>query len=550
MIKFIGDIMKSKLFLWIALSTFMVNLSAIEIVSAPMDSNTTQAANVIKQPAIFGSNLFNGSFAQNRQYRYNPAYLVNIGDTISVKLWGAFDYAETHNVDTQGNIFIPKVGTVALRGVRNDQLAQKVDEAVKRIYKSNVFAYADLLNYQPVSIFVTGAVNSPGLYEGLSSDSVVQFIDKARGIDSSYGSYRNISVLRGNKLAKNIDLYEFLLSGNLELFQFRMGDVIVVDSIKHYVTVGGDVKRPYRFELNAPSITLGELSSIAVPNSTATNVLITKYNAKNETSSQLYSLDTSVSMSVVSGDSLEFISDHNLKNITVSVEGEHGNLHNVVLSKGATLQDLFGQITYNPLSARDSIQLFRKSVAERQKQLIDAQLRDLEQSALTTGSATSEEAMIRKQESSLILDFIKRARLIEPKGQVILNEGTDLAQFALEDGDKIYIPTKNNIVAVEGEVMLPRAQTYVSSLSFDDYIESSGGFSPRANKENVLIIHPNGKADTYNASFSLHFQPKINPGDSVLVLGKVDSKNLQIVKDITQILYQIAVGAAVVMRAF
>ena len=41
---------------------------------------------------------------------------------------------------------------------------------------------------------------------------------------------------------------------------------------------------------------------------------------------------------------------------------------------------------------------------------------------------------------------------------------------------------------------------------------------------------------------------KINPGDSILVLGKVDTKYLQVIKDITQIVYQLALGAAVVIR--
>jgi len=44
--------------------------------------------------------------------------------------------------------------------------------------------------------------------------------------------------------------------------------------------------------------------------------------------------------------------------------------------------------------------------------------------------------------------------------------------------------------------------------------------------------------------------PLVNAGDSILVLGKTDSKNILITSSITKILYQIAVGAAVVLRAF
>ena len=526
--------------------------SSVEIApAAAIDFNATMSMSEIQpKKDVFGANLFNGRFAQNRQYRYDPAYLLNIGDTINVKLWGAVDYAAVHTVDTQGNIFIPKVGTVKVQGIRNENLSSVVSEAVKRIYKSNVYSYADLQNYQPVSVFVTGSVNSPGLYEGLSSDSVIQFVDKAKGVDLEHGSFRNVSVLRNNQLFKQVDLYDFLLTGNLELFQFKTGDVIVVDSIKHYVTVSGDVKRPYRFELKTCNTTLKTLAEMAVVNPTATNVMITRYNQQNEQQSSFHSLINEPNIEIECGNTVEFVPDHTLKNMTIYIEGEHQGLHNLVVPKGASLDDVLKKINYTSLSDQNSVQLFRKSVAERQKELIEAQLRDLEQTALTTGSATSEEALIRKQESALILDFIKRAKEVEPKGQVVLNDGTDYSRLILEEGDKIYIPSKTNTVIVQGEVMLPGAQSYVPNLTFDDYISSSGGFNFRANKENVLIIHPNGKAEIYDASFGMLTEPNINPGDSILILGKVDSKDLQIVKDITQILYQIAVGAAVIIKAY
>jgi protein involved in polysaccharide export with SLBB domain len=91
--------------------------------------------------------------------------------------------------------------------------------------------------------------------------------------------------------------------------------------------------------------------------------------------------------------------------------------------------------------------------------------------------------------------------------------------------------------------MLPGAQTYVPEMSFDDYIASCGGYTFRADEENVLIIRKNGKVVSYKSV------DDVKPGDSILVLGKVDSKFLQVVKDITQIIYQIAVGAAVVINA-
>jgi protein involved in polysaccharide export with SLBB domain len=499
---------------------------------------------------IFGANLFSGNFSKVRQHKYNPNYRINIGDVINIKFWGAYDAEMKLSVDSQGNIFIPRVGTVHLLGTKNEEISQKIKKAVESIYKKNVYVYANLDNYQPVTVFVTGSVNKPGLYEGLSSDSIIQFLDKAKGIRLNDGSFRYLTILRDNQPIKKIDLYDFLLHGKLGFFQFKNGDVIFVDTIKHYVTVQGDVKRPYRFELKEPTTTLDQLAKLAIPNTTATNAIITRWTEDHKKIVKKVSLMQHHNTVIQSGDEVQFIPDHHASNIEITIEGEHNSAHTMVVPKGTTLQEVIERIELSPLSNRDAIQLFRKSVAQLQKELIDAQLRDLESMVLTTGSATTEEAIIRKQEAQLILNFIDRAKKVQPKGRIYLNGASDWSRVVLENKDTIYIPKKSNIVTIQGEVKLPGAQTYVNGLNFDDYIQSVGGYNFRADKENILILKQNGKVINYDATAFHATPPSIEPGDSILVLGKPDIKNLQITKDITQIIYQIAVGAAVVLRAF
>ena len=222
-----------------------------------------------------------------------------------------------------------------------------------------------------------------------------------------------------------------------------------------------------------------------------------------------------------------------------------------MVKKGENLKDLLSKITLTPLSDIRAVQLYRKSIAIKQAKLIKANLKDLEARVMTTGSSTLEEAKIRKEESALILDFIRRASKVKPKGQVIINSSTDLSTVILEDGDRVFIPKKSQVVIVEGEVSLPNAQTFVSGYTVEDYIESCGGFSPRADKQRVLIVKKSGRVITYNAtSWWSAKSVDIKAGDSILILGKVDSKDIQITSSITQILYQIAVSTAVVLKAF
>ncbi|RLA80228.1 MAG: polysaccharide export protein [Epsilonproteobacteria bacterium] len=533
------------------LITLILSTAAFGLELSNLTDTTAQDLNnsyTQESTIVFGYNLFNGSFSKNTQHRYNPEYLISIGDTINLKMWGAFEFEAKATVDSQGNIFIPKVGTVNILGIRNDKLSKSIEEKVKKVFKKNVFIYANLNSYQPVSIFVTGAVNKPGLYEGLSSDSVIQFIDKAKGINNKSGSYRNIKVLRQNKEIYNVDLYEFLLSGSLKLFQFHMGDVVVVETIENYINITGDVKRPYRFEMTKNSVTLSEVLNVVLPNPTLTNFTITTYNQNNEQNIAIYPINKNLDMPIYSGESVNFIPDHNTKDIEIKISGEHSNIHNIVVKKGTSLQEVFNNIALTDMSDAASFQLYRKSIAAQQKSLLDSQLNDLEAKTLTVGSVSAEEATIRKQEAELVLNFIDRAKKVKPKGQVVINKDSNLSDIFLEDGDEIYIPKRSHMVIVQGEVMLPSAQTYVENMSFNDYIDSCGGYSFRANDENILIIQKNGKVTTYDASSIFGDEHKIYPGDSILVLGKVDTKYLQVIKDITQIVYQIAVGAAVVLR--
>ncbi len=526
------------------LSSSLIGVELSNLVTT-QESNSSYTEESTK---VFGYNLFNGSFSKNTQHRYNPEYLISIGDTINLKMWGAFEFEAKMSVDLQGNIFIPKIGSVNILGIRNDSLSKIIEIAVKKVFTKSVFVYADLKSYQPVSIFVTGAVNKPGLYEGLSSDSVIQFIDKARGINANSGSYRKIKILRQNIEIYRVDLYEFLLNGSLKLFQFRMGDVVVVDSVEYYIEIKGDVKRPYRFEMTKNSVTLGEVLNVSLPNPTLTNFTVTKYNQDNEQSIAIYAIKDNLDMLIYSGESINFIHDHTSKDIEIQISGEHLNIHSMVVKKGTSLAEIFNNIVLSGMSDIESFQLYRKSIAMQQKRLLDAQLSDLEAKTLTAGSLTVEEATIRKQEAELVLNFIARAKSVEPKGQVIINEDSNLSNIFLEDGDNIHIPKRSYMVIVQGEVMLPGAQTYVEDMSFDEYINSCGGYSFRANDENILIIKKNGKVATYDASSFFGDDYQIAPGDSILVLGKVEAKYLQVVKDITQIVYQMAIGAAVVLR--
>lgn len=536
------------LFLSVILATqsSAVNLSVSESVVADPEKELAETQIVEEEFPVFGYNLFRGHFRDIQQPSFNEEYIVNIGDIINIRIWGAIEYAEEITVDTQGNIFLPKVGTVKVLGVKNKDLVSVVKDKIKQYYKEMVFCYANVTSYQPITVFVTGNVNLPGLYKGMSSDSVLQYIDRAKGIALDFGSFRNIEVMRGGKVVKKFDLYSFLVSGRNELFQFQGGDVISVNNLMHQISVKGDVKRPYKFEFSDRKIPISKLIFLAMLKPEATNFTITRWQRNNQQKLFSGSLENVKDLYVMAGDTVEFFSDHTSRLNKISVTGEHDGLDTILVQKDKTLGDVLEKLQLNARSNPKAVQVFRKSVAEQQKELLLAHLQNLESVILTSSSVSEEESRIRSQENKAYMNFIERARQVEPKGQIVINEKTDVHSIYLEEGDQIHIPSITNLATIQGEVSIPGTHTFVEDTSIYEYIELSGGLTERANEENILVVSQNGTVKKYESTSELK-KANVNNGDSVLVLPEVTGKNIQLAKSITQIMYQIAVSVGVLV---
>ena len=140
----------------------------------------------------------------------------------------------------------------------------------------------------------------------------------------------------------------------------------------------------------------------------------------------------------------------------------------------------------------------------------------------------------------MVLQFVAKAREVQPKGQVVLNEKT-MATTLLEDGDVIVIPEKSSLVAVHGMVMFPNAVAWQNNYSVANYIEKNGGYAQSKGKSRVIVIRQNGEALAASRS------TRLNPGDEIMVLPEVKTKSIEVTRGITSILYHLAVAAKVIL---
>lgn len=487
----------------------------------------------------FGSQLFTGGFSGIRADGLNANYKITPGDLVVLRIWGALQLEQVIPVDARGNVFIPSIGPVKVQGLSHKAFDNRIRSAVRSVYPENVNVYTQVQGVQPVAVYVTGYVNKPGQYAGTPSDSVIYFLDQAGGVDEQLGSYRNIDVIRDGKIISQVDLYSFLFKGILPRPQFQDGDTLVVKERGATVTVDGDVERSYLYELDNNELIGKELLTIAHPKPGVSHVLIRGERNK-EPFSEYYAIHDFRSKGLQNGDEVQLNIDKRNESIVVEIEGSFYGPSRFSLPRDAYLHDLLNSIAV-PAGVTDvgSISIRRKSVALRQKNSLDESLKRLESTYLGASSSTPQEASIRVQEAQLISKFIERAATAEPNGRMVVASDGEIVNIRLQDGDIITIPESFDSLLISGEVLVPQSVVYVAGLDVDDYIEGAGGLSQHADEDHILVVRQNGEVRAVG-------DVTLKPGDEILVLPEVPTKNLQLATSLTQILYQLAVATKVI----
>lgn len=513
-------------------------LSAVGLLNEEQQQSALLAQDI---PEPFGSNLFTGGFSNSREDGLNPGYVVQPGDRVSVRIWGAIEFNESLEVDPRGNIFLPSVGPIMVAGVRNRDLNARVSQAVSTVFIDNVKVYTSLDSSQPVAVFVTGNVVAPGRYAGIPSNSVLYYIDMAGGIDPVKGSYRQIDLLRNGRVIASIDLYDFIRDGKLVNIQFQDGDTILIKARGEAVSVSGDVVDTALFELAADKATGSDVMSMArlLPGVSHAGISGIR---QGQPYSAYMPVEQFSEVPLGNGDVISFRSDQHDSVIVVDVEGSHLGPSRYAVPRNTHLRELLDFIEVDPqLTDLASISIKRQSVAMRQKEALRESLKRLEARYLTASSQTDEESAIRSQEAQLISQFVMNAREAEPSGRMVVARKGQIANILLQSGDTITIPGVSDSVLLSGEVLVSQAILFESGLRARDYIDRSGGFSQQALMDRLVVLHANGEVSSGK-------NPLIKAGDEIIVLPKVPTKNLQLASTIVDILYKIAIAASVAVQ--
>ncbi|MCG9576163.1 SLBB domain-containing protein [Vibrio tubiashii] len=235
---------------------------------------------------------------------------------------------------------------------------------------------------------------------------------------------------------------------------------------------------------------------------------------------------------------------------SIELQGEVVFPGTYTFQRGETIQDVIEraggltQYAYLPgaVFSRESL---RRQEEERLKllnlqlkqEIANLSLRRQNSSATYTTSPT--EAMKIADELSSV----------EAIGRLVINlpealAGNLNADLMLEKGDKLYIPAKQPIVSVMGEVQFSSNHTFTPNMTIEDYISSAGGTKKQADTDRIYVVRADGSVMLPNSSFwfSRKSQP-LEPGDTIIVPLDTDYLDgLSTLTSATQILYQIGVA--------
>jgi polysaccharide export outer membrane protein len=169
---------------------------------------------------------------------------------------------------------------------------------------------------------------------------------------------------------------------------------------------------------------------------------------------------------------------------------------------------------------------------------------------MATKSLSSDGNVTSYTEIQSLLDDLSK---VEPLGRLVINLPQVIANndydVAIEGGDVLYIPTKNNSINVMGQVQVNSSHMFDSSISVEDYITQSGGLKKRADDERIYIISSNGSIKMVEGSnwFSGGGSSALKAGDSIVVpLDSEYMNSLTLWTTATTIMYNTAVAVAAI----
>ncbi|WP_266362901.1 SLBB domain-containing protein [Tellurirhabdus rosea] len=213
----------------------------------------------LKKPVVFGASLFRNaslSFEPNLRIATPRNYQLGPDDELTVEIYGNSTDNYRLRVSPEGTVRLLNLGPIFVSGLTIEQAEQRIVGRLRSAYQglnrpgSGTYATVTLGNIRSIRVTIVGEVMRPGTFTISSLATTFNALYLAGGPNPETGTFRDIRVMRNNRLIRTIDLYNFLLradqSDNIRL---QDNDVILVGNYNARVELAGEVKRPALYEV-------------------------------------------------------------------------------------------------------------------------------------------------------------------------------------------------------------------------------------------------------------------------------------------------------------
>ncbi|MEG3087843.1 SLBB domain-containing protein [Sphingomonas sp. PB4P5] len=511
----------------------------------------------------YGSDLLLPSardFAMPATSTIPPDYALNIGDTISISLTGSVEGSIDVPIDRDGKIFLPNVGTISLLGTRYRDLRDRIANAVGRKYRGYEVSVS-IQRLRGVRVYVTGFANHPGAYSVNSLSTLVNAVLQAGG-PAAGGSFRSVKLYRNGREVADFDLYELLRKGNRARDPLLENeDVLFIPALGAQVAVIGSVNEEAIYETK-PGESVADLVQLAGgPTNVAdpSRVILYRLGDQDTVGSQQLDRAAAAGLPAEGGDIVQMLPQGSLarplerQQAIVRIEGEVNKPGNYYVAPNTPLEQviqLAGGLTsrayvYGTRFSRESVR------AQQRASFLDA----VDQMELSLAVAPLNgnqliDSAERQTQLTAARAFLDQLRRKEPDGRLVI----DLAPadqalpgtLLLENNDRIVVPPRVDTVGVFGAVYRPASFLLGSGkrLRVKDYVEQAGGPIRGGDRGNIFVVRANGSVLTKRrGALNAH----VLPGDAVFVPVRTQSSSIWAkIRDITQIVYQLGLGAAAI----
>ena len=437
-------------------------------------------------------------------------YIVGPNDVLQLYIWGEFDKPYTLQIDPEGHVLIPTVGSFHISGLSLTAAKERLSTAVQNKYPG-VDISISLVSMRLFTAYVTGAVLNEGSFTIHPTTRVADIINRAGGFrdrlqrialpgqdaTTRATGRRSIELIHRDDTSERVDLDMFLATGDLAHNPYvRMGDVVHVSFRKHSVSIFGAVNEEGEYEF-LPGDTLGDLVTLAKGLNRSKPLISAELWRFQEGTEQAEVIELGGDKETLAELDFEQVRHTALRPndaIFIRARSLWQSTHTVVISGEVKFQ---GRYRIEPGVTRIKDAVAAAGGLTNEASLIGARV--IRTKVRTERDPQLEQLKRQSEVAGLTYMNIEdraylKTKTREEKGRIAVDferlfvDGDEGQNILLASGDVIFFPMQRHTINVSGQVQRAGLIDYEPGRKVRYYITKAGGYLYDADKRNARLV--------------------------------------------------------------